>query len=261
MTGKRGEVAAEERLDLDPSSPLWGDHRSRYHFASDFAGGRRVLDIACGTGLGSGILLRAGATAVVGIDISATALARAGRAVPAGCSLARADGTALPLRGHAFGLVTSFETIEHLQEPARFLAELRRVLTPGGTLVLSTPNALYTKPVDGTPANPFHIKEFTPSELSDLLSPHFGNVRLLGQRCDDRYRACPFWNLPEMLPQDTRGRLEVLACKLESRLPERARERVSQALHHRPFYPGELDFTFTEAAVDVGHVLLAVAET
>lgn len=261
MTGKRDEIAAEERLDLDPTSPLWGDHRSRYHFASDFAARRRVLDIACGAGLGSDILLRAGATAVVGIDISAPALAQARRAAPPACYLARADGTALPLRRQTFGLVTSFETIEHLREPDRFLAELRRVLVPGGTLVLSTPNALYTKPVDGRPANPFHVQEFTPSELDDLLRPHFQNIRLLGQRCHARYRACPFWNLPETLPRDVRGRLEVLSCKLQSRLPDRTRERMSRALHRRPFYPGEFDFTFTEAAADEGHVLLTLAET
>ena len=71
----------------------------------------------------------------------------------------------MPFADESFDGVTSFETLEHLHERSQFLAELRRVLRPGGSLVLSTPNASYTKPVNGKPSNPFHIFEYTPLEL------------------------------------------------------------------------------------------------
>ncbi len=250
---------ADERLAIDPTSPLWGDHRSRYHFASPYCRGKLVLDIACGTGFGSAILLRAGARAVLGLDMSAQALERA-RGATSGSYWARADGELLPLRDGSFGAVTSFETIEHLERPERVLGELRRVLQPEGVLVLSTPNALHTKPVDGRPANPFHVREFTPAELRDMLEPHFGKVRLLGQAPGPRYKACPYWVLPEHLPTDVASRLETLAWKVEARLPHRVRDTVSRVFHGRALYPGEHDFVFSEGALHTGHVLVAICQ-
>jgi hypothetical protein len=133
------------------------------------------------------------------------------------------------------------------------------MLAPGACLVLSTPNALYTRPVNGKPRNPFHVQEFTPDELRELLSRHFSQVELFGQRTDERFRACPFWNLPATLPTDLRGRLEVLSYKLQGRLPRSTRERISRLLYRRSFYPGENDFVFTAPDTDRGHVLVAVA--
>lgn len=253
-------TVAEERLRLDATSPLWGDHVSRYHFASSFCRGNAVLDIACGTGFGSAILAGAGARVVVGVDMSAEALARAGRSHISGTGWVRADGGQIPVRDGSVGVVTSFETIEHLHDPERFLDELRRVLEPEGLLVLSTPNALYTKPVGGKPANHFHIKEFTPPELRQALERHFQKVQLLGQAPDRRYRACPYWILPEHLPTGLVPRIGALAWKVESRLPSRARWTLSRVLHRRPLYPGEHDFVFSDTAVETGHVLVAVCQ-
>ena len=251
------DTLAEERLGLDEKSPFWGDHCSRYDFASEFCRGRVVLDVACGTGFGAGILTRAGARAVVGVDMSSEALARGG-ATNLRTRWVMADGAHLPFQGRSFGAVTSFETIEHLHEPERFLSELQRVLRHDGVLVLSTPNALYTKPVNGRPANPFHVREFTPAELQAMLERRFGHVRLLGQAPDRRYRACPYWVLPEHLPRSLGGRLEALAWKVESRLPYRTRESLSRLVHRRPLYPGEHDFVFNETMVESGHVLVAI---
>ena len=49
-------VEVEERLGNDPTSELWGEHRSRYRFAAQFVTGKRVLDVACGSGFGLGML-------------------------------------------------------------------------------------------------------------------------------------------------------------------------------------------------------------
>ncbi len=252
------QTVAEERLGMDPASPFWGDHCSRYHFAASFCRDQVVLDIACGTGFGGAILARAGARAVLGVDMSAEALVQARHGSAVNTGWARADGRQLPVRDGALGLITSFETIEHLHEPERFLGELRRVLRTDGLLVLSTPNALYTKPVAGKPANPFHVKEFSPEELHDLLRPHFKNVQLLGQAPDRRYDTCPYWILPEHLPMGFGARLETLAWKVEARLPHRVSERLSRIIHRRELYPGEHDFVFSEGTVRTGHVLVAL---
>jgi SAM-dependent methyltransferase len=49
----------------------------------------------------------------------------------------------LPFAAAAFDVVLSYETLEHVPDPAAFVAELARVLRPGGTLVLTTPNRLW----------------------------------------------------------------------------------------------------------------------
>ncbi|MCX4810858.1 class I SAM-dependent methyltransferase [Streptomyces sp. NBC_01239] len=99
---------------------------------------RTVLDIGCGDGT-------AAATAaplltghrVVGVDWSQDALTRARTHLP--CTV-RGELIALPLRSGSADAVLFSEVIEHLVDPDTALAEIRRVLRPGGHLMLSTPN-------------------------------------------------------------------------------------------------------------------------
>jgi 2-polyprenyl-3-methyl-5-hydroxy-6-metoxy-1,4-benzoquinol methylase len=253
-----GAAAAAERVTLHPGSPWWGEHRSRYHFAGGFAAGKTVLDIACGTGFGGPILLASGAASVVGVDLSAEGLREARRELRQGFSLCQSDGTRLPLADGSIDLVTSFETLEHVPAYEALVAELERVLRPGGVLVLSTPNALHTRPVDGVPRNPFHVKEFLPEELRRLLARHFPSVEMLGQRTRTEYGSCPFWELPEHVPRDPTGRARTLVWKAIARLPAAARTPASRVLLGREFYPGEHDFQFHTGAQREGHVLVAV---
>src|SRR5207302_1833392 len=96
------------------------------------------------------------------------------------------DGTRLPLRHDSIEVIVSFETLEHVPQFDEFVTELRRVLKADGVLLLSTPNALHTRPLDGKPRNPFHVREFTPNELLALLRGSFRRVQLLGQRTHPR---------------------------------------------------------------------------
>ena len=74
-----------------------------------------------------------------------------------------------------FDLITSLQTIEHLWEQPRFVAECARILAPGGTTVLSTPNRL-TFPS----GNWYHTRELTAAEFTELLEPHFEITHALG---------------------------------------------------------------------------------
>ncbi len=96
----------------------------------------RILDAGCGTGGNLAALARYGS--VTGIDIAGVALEHARTA---GAPLARASVLALPFADHAFDLVTSFEVLYHRAVPIEgiALAEVRRVLRPGGWLVLRLP--------------------------------------------------------------------------------------------------------------------------
>ena len=110
--------------------------------------GRRVLEVACGRG---GLACRLAGAAdpparIVATDFSHTAVQK-GSAFAIGQGVttihwAVGDAQALAYRDATFDTVISCETIEHLPQPCRALAELARVLRPGGRLLLTTPNYL-----------------------------------------------------------------------------------------------------------------------
>jgi SAM-dependent methyltransferase len=85
------------------------------------------------------------------------------------------------------------QVVEHLWDQPGYVAESARVLRPGGTLVLSTPNRLTFSPghdpASGPPTNPFHTREFSAPELADLLSPHFPDITRYGLHHGPRLRA------------------------------------------------------------------------
>ena len=241
--------AAEERLAHDPTSELWGEHRARYRFATQLfqPGGQRVLDVACGSGFGLEMLLAAGAQPI-GIDYAADALTH----INTDARLVRADAMCLPLHSASVDQVVSLETIEHVPDAAALVREIRRVLKPGGLLVLSTPNRTFGPP-ERHSANHFHIREFTATELRELLLQSFGSVQLYGQRPRGEYRYVPF------LMVQPRYEPAALAWKTLVRLPFGLKNGLALALSGRPFYPGEADYCFELEATDSAHALVAVA--
>jgi SAM-dependent methyltransferase len=104
--------------------------------------GRRVADIGCGTGELLAELATAWPTSeLVGVDFAASRL-RTAAAAAAPVTLVDADlGAPLPFGDGAFDTVFCTEVLEHLKQPLAALREMRRVLTPGGRLTLSVPNA------------------------------------------------------------------------------------------------------------------------
>lgn len=136
--------------------------------------GGRVLDAGCGEGYGAELLRRAGAGSVTGLDYEDTTLRHVRRVYPQ-VNLARGNLVQAPFADQTFRIVTSLQTIEHLWEQPRFVAECARILAPGGTLVLSTPNRL-TFPS----GNWYHTRELTAAEFAELLEPHFEITHALG---------------------------------------------------------------------------------
>jgi SAM-dependent methyltransferase len=102
-----------------------------------------VLEIGCGGGDFAAWMAANGAREVVGEDFSPVAISRAqAEHDGAGVRFRTDDIEHIDHPADAFSLVVSCETIEHVREPKRALAELVRVLRPGGTLLLSAPNYL-----------------------------------------------------------------------------------------------------------------------
>ncbi len=171
-----------ERFVPGTQGEIWIEHWHRYHFAARWAAGLQVLDVACGEGYGTALLASVAAQAT-GVDLSNQAIAHAARQY-AGLGNARflcASCTTIPLPDAGIDLAVSFETVEHIEAQAQFLAELARVLKPDGVLILSCPNKLeYTDKRDYR--NEFHVKELYRAELAQLVGAHFPHCVWYGQR-------------------------------------------------------------------------------
>ncbi len=256
-------MSGEERfrgantLDAGRLSPYWGEHAARYIFALPYVKNKTVLDIACGTGYGL-VLLKEKATRVTGVDVHPQAAKDAKAECGKLASVLLGDGLNLPFVGESFDVVTSFETLEHLHDRARFLAELKRVLKLDGLLVLSTPNAKYTNPINGKPRNPFHIFEYTPEGLREEIERQFVIVEFLGQSLNARCGIPPFVEAQQKLPHDITTQIRLLGWKIMNKMPPTLRERLSEAMWKKPFYPSEADYIFDLATVSAAPVLVAV---
>lgn len=103
--------------------------------------GERILDVGCGTGIFTADVLKSGAR-VTGIDLSVAmlsrAVARGGRTFAGLC----ADMCALPFADNSFDRVFSMTAIEFVADGARAIAELNRVVRPGGRVVVTSLNSL-----------------------------------------------------------------------------------------------------------------------
>ncbi len=176
------ENTGERFIPEGKPSDLAFEHFHRYLLAARYASGRRILDIASGSGFGSALLAQA-AESVVGIDRSEPAV-RAAQATYGGNKLAFVvgDAEAVPLADAAVDLVVGFETIEHISRPAAFIQEARRVLSPQGVLLVSTPERDTYRRSRGNALNPFHLAEMTDEEFVAALQSKFEYVALYGQR-------------------------------------------------------------------------------
>jgi len=261
MNGAEGAVVRfDPASESDEARPdAWrGIHLARYNFAASYVRSQRVLDVACGSGYGLPVLATR-ARSVVGVDLDPAALRRLRRkALPGARELLAADGCRLPFADGAFEVVTSFETLEHLEDRRAFLGELRRVLRSEGLLILSTPNANVTEPLDGRPRNPFHVHEYRPSELKAELESSFGEVAILGQVLDPRFKLSPFRDDQRKLPRTVVVQAQLLLWRILYKLPAAPRNCFSRILWGHPLIAGEADYQFRQDAFERAPVLVAL---
>jgi 2-polyprenyl-3-methyl-5-hydroxy-6-metoxy-1,4-benzoquinol methylase len=141
----------ERRARLEYARPTAVDERGRkfeliWTAVSEALPCEAFLDAGCGDGRYLAALARIGGRPrrIVGSDISERILETAAAATAQSgvqAELVRANVEELPFPDGSFDLVLCTQVIEHLLDPGRGVAELARVLRPGGTLVLSTDNA------------------------------------------------------------------------------------------------------------------------
>jgi len=154
--------------------PEWGgeselEHMHRYVLSCELVDKMDVLDIASGEGYGS-YMLAEKANSVIGVDISQEAITHA-RANYKQKNLKFLIGSCeeIPLADNTIDVVVSFETIEHHDKHDEMISEIKRVLKPNGTLIISSPDKRNYSEGPGI-ANPYHIKELYEEEFKLLIN-------------------------------------------------------------------------------------------
>jgi SAM-dependent methyltransferase len=192
-------------------NPTWQRHVAAYALAAPLLPEGRVVDVGCGVGH-SYRLLEPRET--VGVDVDAGALANQDR------TTVLADMRDLPFAAGEFDGAISVHSIEHVPDPDRALAEIARVISPGGTAVLVTPNRLtFARPDEII--DPYHYVEYDAGQLSELCGRFFDSVETAGLFGSDRYRALvarEHEKLDALLRKDP--------LRLRRLVPRRARQRL-----------------------------------
>lgn len=189
-------------------NPTYQRHVAAYALCAPLLGdAHKVLDLGCGVGHSYRLLAP---RETVGVDLDADALAGQDRETHV------ADMRDLPFEDASFDAVLGVQSIEHVPDATRVVAEAHRVLRPGGTAVFVTPNRLTFGRPDEI-IDPYHFVEYAPDELRALVAQRFDDVEvrgLFGSPRMDAFLAREKQRMERLL------RLDVLAVR--KRLPRRA---------------------------------------
>jgi SAM-dependent methyltransferase len=198
--------------------PTWERHVAAYAAAAELLPDGPLLDLGCGVGHSYRLLTP---RETVGVDIDAASLAGQERETVA------ADMRALPFDDGSFRNVLAVQSIEHVPDPERVLAEVRRVLAADGVAMLVTPNRLTFGRPDEI-VDPYHYIEYDEQELRALCERSFARVEVLGLFGSDRYSA---------VVDRERERLDALlradALRLRRLVPRRLRQLLYDAVLRR----------------------------
>ncbi|MDQ6805519.1 MAG: class I SAM-dependent methyltransferase [Actinomycetota bacterium] len=195
-------------------NPTFQRHVAAYRLCAPLLPQGRVLDLGCGTGHSFRELTP---RETVGVDLEPAALEGQERETHV------ADMRRLPFRDALFASVLSVHSVEHVPDPDRALAEIVRVLAPGGRAVLLTPNRL-TFGLPNEIIDPYHYVEYDAAQLSALCAPNFAKVEVLGLFGSARYQA-----LVDVERAELHRLLGLDPHRLRRLLPRRARQRLYDA--------------------------------
>lgn len=139
----------------------------RYYWAGEFCRGKDVLEVACGAGQGLGYLASLSRSMRAG-DITPSLVDQARSHYGSRIEITEMDAERLPFEPESLDVVILFEAIYYLPSAERFVEECRRVLRPGGLLLLATANCNL---FDFNPS-PFSVRYYGVPELGAMLSSH-----------------------------------------------------------------------------------------
>jgi SAM-dependent methyltransferase len=136
----------------------------RYYWAASYCAGKDVVEVACGSGQGLGLLHKVAKTLEAG-DYSAEVLAVPKAHYGARIRLQQYDAQQLPYADSSKDVVILFEALYYVPSAERFVAECRRVLRPGGQVLIATAN----KDLSDFNPSPLSHRYYGAAELGELF--------------------------------------------------------------------------------------------
>jgi SAM-dependent methyltransferase len=159
-----------------------GPEVARYVWCQQFVTDLDVLDIGCGYGYGSDFLATTAKT-VMAADTDPSAISYGSSHYGRQNLRFLLIDAPSQLEERRFDAVIVLEVIEHVADSSAFISDVCRLLRGPGQLILSTPNLLYFEYfyAKGEERNPYHVHEFYPEEIQNLLQTFFRKVENYGQ--------------------------------------------------------------------------------
>jgi SAM-dependent methyltransferase len=224
------ELVEVEHFHSTEEYVLYLMHLSDYMRARQLVSNRDVLDLGCNNGYGTNIL-GGRCKRIVGVDVSSTAIAAATSKYQSdNVSFRQIDGRVLPFSDDSFDVITSFQVIEHLSDYQAYFSEIRRVLRPAGTLLLTTPNACIRVLPGARPWNRFHIREFRPDELLQLVRSQFEFGQVVGQFAEEGTYAIEYDRCIRARDSGSRKSEKSLRELVSPLLPQAIKHLIQRAL-------------------------------
>jgi SAM-dependent methyltransferase len=232
-------------------NPTWQRHVAAYALCARFLPAGRVLDVGCGVGHSYSLLAP---RVTVGVDVDADVLAGQER------ETRLADMRALPFGADTFGSALAVQSIEHVPDPERAVAEIARVVEPGGVAVLVTPNRLtFARPDEII--DPYHHVEYDAGQLRALCASRFAAVELYGLFGSPRYLelvAEQGARLDRLLGRDPLRLRRAVPRRVRQRLYDRLLTRARREEDPRAAAIAVEDFTLSPSPLDEALDLVAV---
>lgn len=175
-TGER--IIPEYYFDTKETYLLYLRHLFAYEFSkTKISKESYVLEVGCGEGYGTNLLSQH-VSKIIGLDVCKDTIEHASEKYKSNNLIfEKYDGTNIPYPDETFDVVISFQVIEHIQDDLNYISETYRVLKKGGLFICTTINKSSEKL-----STPFHVREYYPCELENILKTKFSDVFLWGIR-------------------------------------------------------------------------------
>lgn len=168
--------------DISSDQPIHQRLFRAYVEAAQLVGGK-VLELGVGVGRGLEVILPA-AEHYVGVDKNQKLLNLLAQQHPKAEFICQHMPPLAGIESNQFDWIISFQVIEHIAKDGLFLQEIQRVLKPGGKAIISTPNLHRS-----LTRNPWHVREYRPEELEQLMQGFFGKVEARGIHANEKAEA------------------------------------------------------------------------